>query len=258
MNSSEVIGLLRGRFSPPSWALLEEVRDGTGYATAGRSMDAMAFGLWPSRGLEIHGFEIKVYRNDWLRELKQPEKAESFYKYVDRWWIVAGDDTIVKVDELPQTWGLLVGVKGEKLKVVKEAPVKKPTPINRLFMMAIIRRITEHYVPKRRVDDAIAKQVAQKIEDAVHNAVFGRDALKRENDTLRAAIADFEKRSGVQITEWNHEHIGEAVKVVMDHGPDHILNQYEYLGRRMRELGEEIEKRSNEAKTKLDGLKVVV
>lgn len=255
MNSSQVMGLLRGRYSPPSWALLEEVRDGTGYATAGRSMDAMAFGLWPSRGLEIHGFEIKVFRNDWLRELKQPEKAESFYKFVDRWWIVAGDETVVKPDELPKTWGLLV-VKGDKMRTVIEAPAKKAVPCSRLFMMAIIRRVTEAYVPKSRLNELVAEKVAVKLEAAVTNEAYGRDAMKRDLDKLLTRVREFQNKSGVTLEGWDDaEKIGEAVSLVMRHGPEAIISQYEYLAQRMTELGATIEKATADARaavTKFD------
>jgi hypothetical protein len=256
MNAKEVMSCLRIKYAPPSCALIEEVRDGTGYSTAGRLMDAMGFGLWPSRGLEIHGFEIKVYRNDWLRELKQPEKAESFYKFVDRWYIVAPEE-VVKVAELPKTWGLMIA-KGDKLKTVVEAPIKKATPISRIFMMAIIRRITEAYVPKSRVEEMVKAKADQKIEDAVQSAVYGREALKRENDTLHATINDFEARSGVRITEWNREKIGDAVRIVAEHGPAAILDQYGYLARRMNEIAKEISDATNEARARLETLKVVV
>ncbi len=253
MNAKEVMGFLRGKYAPPSCALLEEVRDGTGYATAGRSMDALGFGLWPSRGLEIHGFEIKVYRNDWLRELKQPDKAESFYKFVDRWYIVAGDESVVKIEELPKTWGLMV-IKGDKLRTIVEAPVKKATPVSRLFMMAIIRRITEAYVPKGRVDDMVKKQAATEVENAVQNAVYGREALQRENKTLHETIRVFEERSGLRITEWNREKLADAVKVVVEHGPEAILDQYDYLSKRMSELAKKIEENAAEARSALTKL----
>ena len=45
--------------------------------------------VWPSRGLYLHGFEIKVHRNDWLRELKNPAKAEEIAGYCHFWWVVA-------------------------------------------------------------------------------------------------------------------------------------------------------------------------
>ena len=47
--------LLRQRFGPPHFAFLEQVRAGAGFDQ--RTADAMAMGLWKSRGLDLHGFE---------------------------------------------------------------------------------------------------------------------------------------------------------------------------------------------------------
>ena len=46
-------------------------------------------------------------RSDWLRELRDPAKAEEFRRYCDRWWLVVSDCAIVKPGELPTGWGLL-------------------------------------------------------------------------------------------------------------------------------------------------------
>jgi len=51
--------------------------------------------LWPSRGLHLMGFEIKAGRGDWLRELKDPGKAEGIAAYCDQWWVVAPAEVIV-------------------------------------------------------------------------------------------------------------------------------------------------------------------
>lgn len=90
----------------PRWACAEHVKNQAGFF-AGRSADFMAVDCWPGGGIELHGHEVKVSRSDWLRELKNPAKAEAFTKYVDRWWVVAPDTTIVKPDELPPGWGLI-------------------------------------------------------------------------------------------------------------------------------------------------------
>lgn len=118
--------LLRDRHAPKrgsraEWAYLEEVRNAPGFE-ASRSLDALAIHLWPSRGHEIHGYEIKCSRSDWLRELKDPHKAEAFAGWCDRFWIVASPG-IVR-DELPIAWGLLEP-KGAQLRVVRQA---KATP----------------------------------------------------------------------------------------------------------------------------------
>src|ERR1035437_8757229 len=78
---------LQVRYKSDAYALFPQVRETTGSACT-RTADAIAFGLWPSRGMEVEGFEIKISRGDWLRELKSPSKAEGIFQFCDRWWIV--------------------------------------------------------------------------------------------------------------------------------------------------------------------------
>ena len=87
-SAHELADRLAKKYAAPQYAFLEQVRNGTG-GFANRSADAMALSLWPSRGLMLDGFEIKGYRTDWLRELKNPAKAEELAVYCNRWWIVA-------------------------------------------------------------------------------------------------------------------------------------------------------------------------
>lgn len=137
--------LLRERHSKPhgngpEWAYLEEVRNEAGFG-ATRSLDAMALHLWASRGNELHGFEIKSSRSDWLRELKDPAKAEGFFQRCDRFWLVCPPD-ILKPDEIPPTWGALVSnSKGDALRILKQAPLN-PTvqkDVTRSFLACMLR-----------------------------------------------------------------------------------------------------------------------
>jgi len=94
VTEADVLDALRYRHRPPAWAFLEKVRNGTGYQRDARTADAIAMSVWPSRGLTLHGFEVKVVRGDWLRELRDPEKADEFFKYC------VGVDTKILTQEL--------------------------------------------------------------------------------------------------------------------------------------------------------------
>lgn len=85
------------------WIIAEHVRSSAGF-DARRTADALAIDTWPSKGLELHGFEVKCSRSDWLAELRQPDKAETFRRFCDRWWLVTSDRSIVR-DDLPGGWG---------------------------------------------------------------------------------------------------------------------------------------------------------
>src|SRR5690349_4873984 len=90
MSTSQIREALRERYAPPAWAFFEEVGNATGIRSS-RWADAVAMGLWHSRGIDIHGFEIKCNRNDFIRELRDPSKAEAVAEHCDFWWLAVGD-----------------------------------------------------------------------------------------------------------------------------------------------------------------------
>lgn len=87
MKAHEVLDAIMAAHCLPEWACFAEVRNATG-ANAKRSADAVALNLWPSRGLTVRGFEIKVSKADLRNEIAQPDKAEAIATYCDEWWIV--------------------------------------------------------------------------------------------------------------------------------------------------------------------------
>lgn len=100
---------------------MAHVRSDAGF-DAQRTADFMALDLWPSKGLILHGHEVKISRSDWLNELKDPEKAGAFIPHVDYWWLVIADKNMVKDGELPKGWGMMAPGTDGKLRVIKQAP----------------------------------------------------------------------------------------------------------------------------------------
>ncbi len=209
--SDELAGMISGKFSGPAYVTLGEVRDGTG-AYAARSADVMAFGVWPSRGLEIIGFEIKSFRNDWLRELKSPAKAESIAPYCDKWYVVAADD-VVKLEEVPPAWGWLTP-SGRGLKIAKESASPEALPIDRSFFMSIVRNISRSYVPKDHVE-TLANNRAQSLADAQNST--NKYRMERA-DELEKSVKAFEEAAGINIDRYgfNAKETGDIMKLVLD------------------------------------------
>ena len=81
-SAHDLYDLVEKKYPGPAWVVLAEVCNGTGFA-ANRWADAVAFGVWPSRGLRIVGFELKSSRSDWRRELENPAKADDIACYCD-------------------------------------------------------------------------------------------------------------------------------------------------------------------------------
>lgn len=87
---------------------------------SGRRADAVHIGLWASRGAGIvEVCELKVSRADWLKELKEPKKAEAWWPYCHIFWLVVPHEGIVKDGELPKGWGLMMpGTRGRRFRVL--------------------------------------------------------------------------------------------------------------------------------------------
>lgn len=197
--------LIGKRYQSPEWALMLEVAPRTGGGT--RYADAVAVNLWQSRGHAVHGFEIKVSRSDWLRELKQPEKAEeSVYRYCDFWWIVTPRG-IVKNGELPPTWGLIERC-GDGLVQSVAAPKLKPEAVTREFFASLMRRSHDglaaqaERMQRTRIasaEAAIKAQVQREVEQRTRRA-----------QELEECVAKFTEATGLKFDRYS----GPPIQVV--------------------------------------------
>lgn len=204
---------LVSRFCSPEWALCFEVRDATGFKGEGRSADAVAVNCYPSRGLEIHGVEVKAHRSDWLRELKNPQKSAAVQKYCDRWWVAVDGPEIVKDGELPSTWGLLER-KGNVLRQVREAPRLESKTLDRAFMASMLRNMaksTQAMLPA--LMEAERKAMQKDADDQV------KYELERRNDRAAEMWKLFEKikaETGLDLNDWQtRSKIVPAIKFAM-------------------------------------------
>ena len=214
MKSNGIAQALRQRYGPPEWALFFEVADATG-GRATRRADAIAMNLWPSRGLAFHGFEIKVARYDWLRELKNPAKAEAVARYCDFWWLVAPAG-VVKDYELPEAWGLLE-VNGQgSIKQKAAAHKTDAAPHDRAFIASLLRSAgnleavdIQHIVDERtkQIKSDWAGQVAVEVDRRTRS-------FAHESKLLESCRAIMGNRFG-----WlKEEDFARAVAVVLESG----------------------------------------
>jgi hypothetical protein len=253
MESTSLFHRLRLKYPAEAYALFTEVRNATGFK-GDRAADAVAMSLYPSRGLEIFGFEFKASRSDWLRELANPRKAEGVCRFCDRWWIVTTTDAVVKRDELPKTWGLMVCTKeGDGLRIVVQAPPLEPAPLDRAFTASLLRAA-------QKAGNKPLEKVRQEERDKAYReyaerqiTVEARVKQKYEAEIrqLQETIASFEKASGVQINGrgWNMGRIGAAVSAIIDNPVD--------MHRRLAGLAERATEIANEARAGAEALKAL-
>lgn len=183
--AADIKTALRRAYAPPAYAILFEVANATG-ANSRRYADAVAMSLWPSHGMAVTGFEIKVYRGDWKRELAAPEKAETIAAYCDYWYIVTPDDeSVIKdADELPPAWGWKVLGADGVLHTKKTAAQTEALPLDRLFVAALLRNAG-------KADAAeVEAQVERRVKERVEHEVDSRTRQYRRLEEFRAKLAE--------------------------------------------------------------------
>lgn len=228
LTEAQLFARLKKRYAPPEYAIFPNVQNSTGYTRQRREADAIAMGLWPSRGMEVMGFEIKSYRNDWLSELRKVTKSAAIQKYCHRWWIVVADKDIVKLDagELPPTWGLMVPRGNNQLVTLVEAPLLEPEPLDRGFVAAVLRRAQEasqHPDIEARIRAELTPIIEEQFK---RRRDFEFDHMKRSHEELKQKLERYEKASeavGLRYNDWYIDDLAKTIKYLRVHGPDRAL-----------------------------------
>lgn len=240
VNSYELFKRIQAKYARPAWAVFGEVGDSVGFK-CNRHADALAISIWPSRGLEIHGFEIKCARSDWKKELADPAKAHAIQKYCDRWWIVISEEKIVEPGELPPNWGLMVA-KGKGLTVKTAAPKLTPEALRVDFVAAVLRRQAD------LTDSLVSKAHEEGRQNGIKNGAPEVSRVRSELNTviedLKKTINYFEEESGLKINKWNAGDVGAAVQELLQlrYSPDPI-KQFKRIREEVASLGRDIDRR---------------
>lgn len=107
--TTDVLARLRRHYLPPQpmpgGVFVTEVGENGAWG-AGRRCDALYVGFTSSSGRLLIGHEIKATRADWLHELAQPDKADTWADQCHEWWLVTVPG-VVADGELPDGWGLM-------------------------------------------------------------------------------------------------------------------------------------------------------
>lgn len=248
ITSSAVRSCIQSHYGKPGdqYSCLFEVRDATGFS-ARRSIDAVVMALWPSLGLELFGMEIKVSRSDWLREIKDPEKASSTFEYFDRWYLVAPAD-VAKPEEIPQPWGWLVP-EGGRLRTAREAAKNSAVrPVDRKFLGALLRKTA------RQDDVAVEAEIERRnaAMEADFEACIERRIKERLSrvEHLKEEVEAFEAASGIKVSDgWINRpaDIGNAVKFVLKAGVTGAFNGIRSQAKHARDYAQRIEEAALEA-----------
>lgn len=235
--------ILRKRFPSGEYALLKEVSDAAGMHRS-RSADFIIISLWPSRGLGIHGIELKSFRSDWLNERKSPAKAENIFQYCDHFSLLTSGEKIATMEEIPETWGWME-IKGNRIHILKPAPKLSPAPISRHFLAAMMKRATD--LSGFIHTDEIEERIKQSGDNAIKNQKRIQENLEKSNEELMKIILLFESESGLRMDprSWSGmdpKEVGKAVKFIIDGGHEEIERRLKDMKDTARRINEDIER----------------
>jgi hypothetical protein len=176
--ATELVAMIRAKYSGNAYAVLEQVAAGTG-AGANSWIDAAVFSLWPSAGIWRAACEVKVSRADWLKELSTPSKNEWAREHFDYFWYVAAPG-VAKDDECPMGCGLMV-VRGNGLSISKQAPRRDSVTTDAWIVASFARSL----------DKERERFVRDSLKDAKEN-----DHDFREGRLYVEAVKKYFKRMG--------------------------------------------------------------
>jgi len=226
MTEAQLFDRIRQRYPSPAWAVLRHVRNQTGYSKSRvRTADAMALSLYPSNGLAMHGFEIKVSKSDLKKEIFDPTKSAEFSEYCDYWWLVLSSEDLMAGLQCPESWGVLVP-DGKSLKVHIKAPKLSPKAMDMGIICGLLRKASEAsddvlkgMVPREdmlRIADERVQQTIDTVKRPLENRI----------GELQKVIADFEKETGLKIGDsWYSREVIAAIKHVREHGKGSVLEK---------------------------------
>jgi hypothetical protein len=250
--------LLRAKYQRDRYALFFDVPDAVSL-DARRRIDAVAVGIWKSVGRDIEAFELKISRSDWLRELKQVDKADPFIANCDRFWLVTGDPGVAKLEEVPACWGWMTATK-HGLRVQRPAQ-KLPRDRDNLpwgFTLGLLRKLQDDLVSSPDVRAMIEETKRDLVERHQRDLEQAGSRASRDLENLRKTVAEFEKSSGIKLGDWQFAHAGDVVKSLLELGysgegvgyvPKHL--------RRTAEAMRSVLQRVEEVAAELEALRVV-
>lgn len=207
LTEADIILILKDVYEKSGCVVIPKVPDATGYGKV-RTADAIILSCWPSRGLSATGVEIKTSRSDLMRELQQPEKAESIARYMDMWILCVSNEKVYDGLEalIPKPWGIvIVGSGNTKIKTVREAEKMDADTWGRDFCCALVRQASQTVFPEADLKKMVEKagnDGFQRGWDAGEK--HGRESVERHSVAdLRENVKKFEELSGIQITSYS-------------------------------------------------------
>lgn len=186
-------------------------------------MDALVINLHPSRSTYIESIEIKTHRNDWLNELKNPDKNDSISKHCDLVWLATSSKDIARIEEIPPNWGWMV-LTGNRLKIMKQAPKLNPV-IDKDFVITVCqyastraKNYDDMYLERKKTREELKKEIAEDYAKHENYTLIELQEYKDELEKLKEKVRIFTEETGIVINNRGYndslEELKETAKII--------------------------------------------
>ena len=239
MTEADITRALENKYCLPEWSFLAQVSDRIGGAN--RYADGIAMNLYPSRGLEVIGFEIKTARGDLRKELNDPAKAEQIAKFCNTWFIVIPEGMVRADDDIPMGWGVLAVKQDGSIRQTKKPIYKQAEHLTKEFVASILRRAAEREKKdyEAHVNKIVEARLAMRIEGIENNKKREHERAQDEVKRLREKIDTFEAESGISMAGYGYpKKFGDAVKLLIKLNVTGTFGLLDTLRRDMKKIDE--------------------
>ena len=198
MGTDELLARLRRHYLKPGafpgGVFITEVgvngtMSGTAVHSGGkvRRCDALHVGFTSTSGRVMRGHELKTSRADWLHELAQPGKADQWADQCHEWWVVAPNIEVVRPEELPPDWGLLVPGVSRTAMVAK---VKARTHHEREPSWWAVRSMLARNdtLMERTIEERVASLLPARVDEALRMERRHAAAVATRHTALASAL----------------------------------------------------------------------
>lgn len=194
-------------------------------------IDFVAVACQAADKFAVHGYEIKVSRSDWIKELNNPDKAEPGMAMCDFWYLAAPKG-ILKDGELPEGWGYVevsetrsvLKVKPKRLRPVpkrnptmtaNKAMINSPEWTERASFAVLARRLAYEQSDREELQRLLEDVLDLDVTEALDRAATRTNRLtSRQREAIKRQQADQRQRRRDEKAHFKHRDEG------IEYGPD--------------------------------------
>lgn len=243
MNALDIVQAIQARHPlGKGWVCMREVTP----PKTTRRFDALALSVFQSHRTQVHGFEVKVSRSDWLAELNNPAKSGELQRWCTHYWLVCPRG-VAEPEEVPPGWGMMAAAETDgacSLRQVKRPTVAaiNPSTWDIAWWRCMLLRLADR---QRATPAEIAKAEAQAFargRDSAEACGASEVAgLRADNKRMHDIIDQARSATGVDLHAWTSwPDLGRAMQIVQKCRMSHLATEAERAAGRFSEIAERL------------------